>query len=114
MPHSNELPTDAAELVRVLSTIFPGFAVCSDDDEGPETFHSVFLFHFNPYFSRHVSEFTPKQLAKLGALLDSAYEAGGNLGNAVDTCFLEHTRQLKVNQQLRPYIKASGKQRNAA
>jgi hypothetical protein len=99
-------PASPSELVAALSGIFPTFAVQRDpDDEDDLTFHGVFLFAFNPFFGKHIGEFTSQQLRAFSQLLARCLAVPGSLANAVDTCFLEHTRQIKVNRQLNGFLK---------
>jgi hypothetical protein len=100
------VPESPADLVAALAAIFPAFSVQRDpEDEDELTYHSVFLFYFNPFFGKHAHEFTRKQLTAFSQLLARSLAASGSLSNAVDTCFLEHTGQMNVRQQLGPYLK---------
>lgn len=99
------LPTSPAELEFQLASIFPTFSVKLDvDEEYPAKYHSVLLFHFNPFFGKYVETFAPKQLKAFAELVTRCRAAPGALENAFDTCFLEHTKQMKVNKHLGKYL----------
>jgi hypothetical protein len=82
------------------------------DELGEETFHSI-VMAFAPYFARATDQWTDRQLRWLGALVVAAMAESGKLGNAWDTCFLEHARQLKVNRQLAPWLASARAKRGA-
>jgi hypothetical protein len=97
-------PASPAELLTELREIFPTFSPQLDTEEEAElTYHAIFLFEFNPFFGGHIDEFTPRQLKAFARLLARSSSVPGSLENAVDTCFLEHTRQMKVNRELAKY-----------
>lgn len=100
------MPRTPLELAAELTVIFPDFHVELDpDEEHPQSFHSVLLFHFNPFFGRHADEFTPKQLKALAQLVTRCCAAPGDLANAWDTCFLEHSRQMHANRRIAKYLR---------
>jgi len=100
------LPTSPSELAAQLSAIFPSFHVELDEDEEyPDSFHSVLLFHFNSFFGKNVSEFTPKQFKAFAQLVARCCATPSRLENAWDTCFLEHTKQMRVNKQIGKYLR---------
>lgn len=104
----NSCPATPPELIAALTEIFPTFVAHCEADEGEmETYHSVFLSEFNPYFAKHASEFKEKQLKMFSRLLATCLEAQGSLQNAVETCFLEHLHQMEVARYVRPYLKAA-------
>lgn len=100
------LPKTPPELASQLSAIFPTFQVKLDpDEEYPHSFHSVLLFHFNSFFGGNVDEFTPKQLKDFAQLVARCCATPSDLENAWDTCFLEHTKQMRVNKQIGKYLR---------
>lgn len=100
------LPTTPPELAAQLADIFPAFHVELDlDEEYPHSFHSVLLFHFNTFFGRNVNEFTPRQLKAFAQLVVRCCATPGDLENAWDTCFLEHSKQMRVNKQIGKYLR---------
>ena len=104
------LPTTAAELESTLVGIFSSFAtelakVEADPPEfGERTLYAV-LLDFAPYFARHAKSFSEHQLEGFGHFLHAALQTGGQLENALSTCFLEHAHQLKVSKQLRQALR---------
>lgn len=105
-----------------LCEIFPTFRVFWYDDERPaeeglvdgvhyEWTHHEVLTEFLTFFSQNHEAFTEKQLHQFGAWIDEAISAPTTLGNAVSTCFLEHTRQTKINRVLAPYLSREAKRR---
>ena len=83
--------------------------------EEPEdlTIHRVMSL-FAQYFGANGSRFSEKQLRRLGEWLSSSVSVPCELENAVSTCFLEHTRQLKVNRLLAPYLSKVAKEKSHA
>jgi hypothetical protein len=55
-----------------------------------------FLMHF----AKKHSFFTERQLRRFGDWISKAVAVDGDIENAVSTCFLEHTRQVKINECL--------------
>ncbi|PTT82963.1 hypothetical protein DBR42_16310 [Pelomonas sp. HMWF004] len=101
-------PATPPELVTALADIFPTFMVYREADEGEvKTYHSIFLFDFNPYFAKHAPEFTEKQLKIFSQLLAKCIDAQGSLQSAVETCFLEHAHQMGFARYVRPYLKSA-------
>ncbi len=103
------------ETLRQLVELFPGFEERWKVENAPpedglvdgvyyEWTHHRVMAEFLEYFSKHHDASTEKQLKLLAAWVNSAVEAEGPLENAVSTCFLEHSRQLKVNRVLAPYL----------
>ena len=72
------------------------------------------MFEFADYFARNYNAFSEKQLQQLGIWINDSVVASGNLENAVSTCFLEHSRQLKVNRVLAPYLSTFAKGKSHA
>ena len=100
-------PASLDEFIAELVAIFPDFAKRIEPLENDEelSYHSLLLFVFNPFFAKHIEEFTPKQLKRFAELVVRCVNAPGPVENALDTCFLEHTRQMKVNKQLNAYLR---------
>ncbi|MBG9390086.1 hypothetical protein [Caenimonas aquaedulcis] len=97
-------PSSPSEFLSELNAIFPAFAPQTEPEEEAElTYHAIFLFHFNPFFGENFEKFTPEQLKAFARLLARSSVVPGSLENAVDTCFLEHTRQMKVSRELAKY-----------
>lgn len=85
------------------------------EGEEPEelNLHRVMIL-FAQYFGANGHRFSEKQLRLLGEWLSSAVSVPGEFENAVSTCFLEHTRQLKVNRLLAPYLSKLAKEKSHA
>ncbi len=103
------------ETLRQLVELFPGFEESWKAESAPpedglvdgvyyEWTHHRVIAEFLQYFSKHQVAVTEKQLKHFAAWVNSAVETEGPLENAVSTCFLEHSRQLKINQVLAPYL----------
>jgi hypothetical protein len=109
-PSVNAVPRTPEELQEALIAIFPSFSFVADEQapsdlvfEPPVTFHRVML-EFASFFGNGINSFSNKQLQEFAELLVRAIKEPGRLENAIDTCFLEHTRQTKVNRQLAPWL----------
>ena len=106
-------PQTPRELFELLDQLFPGFG--ADAEEGHSsgrgdelTFHAI-LMDFAPFFARHVTSFTEKQLKALAEIVNVAAESAGPLANAFDTCFFEGLRRPPVAKVLRPFLSAKAK-----
>ena len=60
------------------------------------------MSEFAVFFGRHADSSSERQLQRLCEFVVRAVADGSVLENAVSTCFLEHTRQIKVNRVLGP------------
>jgi hypothetical protein len=106
------LPTSAEELVAQLASIFPGFRFQPVDE--PEcwmapNFHSV-MREFLSYFATTAPTATERQLKNLSQLIVAASISEGDLENAIDTCFLEHLRQVDAEKYLRRFLAEARRQ----
>jgi hypothetical protein len=112
MPEEIALPQSAEELLERLFVIFPQYRQRYDGpihDEEP-TFHSVLIgFGWFP-----LSTCSETQLREFGTLASAAVERGGPLGNAFETCVLEHLRQKNAEQALRPFLSKTARERTKA
>jgi hypothetical protein len=104
------VPASPSELADELASVFPGFHVPAEEGDGEASYHSV-MREFASYFGRNASESSQKQLRACAELLVRCSAAPGDLENAMDTCFLEHTRQLRVDRELNPHLKEARKGR---
>jgi hypothetical protein len=103
------------EVLEQLIAVFPTFAKWREDEgytSEPPTYHQIML-GFCQFFGGGVEGFTEQQLRRFAKWVNEAVLDDGPLENAVSTCFLEHTRQIKVNRVLAPYLSrvAKGKSR---
>jgi hypothetical protein len=108
-------PRSPIELSDALAAIFPslprdfgssGESVLADADP---TFHSV-LREFAYFFAKDLNQFSDRQLRRFADLVARSVASSGTLGNAFDTAFLEHTRQIGVDSRLRPFLAAAMKE----
>jgi hypothetical protein len=58
--------------------------------------------------------FTERQLRRFGDWISKAVAVDGDIENAVSTCFIEHTRQVKINRVLAPYLSPVAKAKSRA
>jgi len=110
---SNRTFNSPRELVNQLIDILP--ALAKEWNEGEVfsanrecTYHVVFL-SFGPKSLRLLDAATTKQIKEFCVLINYAVEKGGELENAVSTCFLEHASQIGVRKMLKPYLSAKAK-----
>jgi hypothetical protein len=101
------LPTSPRELLSLLGSIYPDFVADAQRDSASEfqaepiSFHGL-MSEFAAFFGRHADSSSDRQLQRLCEFVVRAVAHGGVIENAVSTCFLEHTRQIKVNRALGP------------
>jgi hypothetical protein len=114
MRKSPVLPKSADELLEQLFTMFPEYraSYSGPKHDSAASFHSV-LINFSTAFGRLASTSSEKQLRSFGALVSAALEAGGALGNAFDTCLLEHLHQIRA-VQLRKCLTKSAREKTKA
>jgi hypothetical protein len=99
-------PSTPEALLEELFAIFPEYRVAYNGpihDDTP-TYHSV-LMAFTPFFGGHIGSISEQQLRRFGELVNVAKVAGGSLGNAFDTCLLEHLHQIRALRIFRPYVR---------
>jgi hypothetical protein len=106
-------PPEPMQLLRSIQGIFPQFGEEEDvvedvRDAGDIGLHCV-MGHFVDFFVENHSQFTDRQLASLGELLNEAVAVNDNLENAVATCMLEHLRQINGYKALSPYLSQTAK-----
>jgi hypothetical protein len=105
-----------------LCAICPAFeAVWAEEGAPPEdglvegvhykwSHHSI-MSDFLEFFAKNHAAFTGKQLQAVGKWINDAVLAGGDLENAISTCFLEHATQVRINRILQPYLSPEAKRR---
>ena len=95
-----------------LQQLLPGFDhPWEEDDQWPglgRSFHAVAL-DLTDYFPAHCLSLTERQLLAFAAWINGMVGAGGDLENAVATCFLEHSGQIGVYKVLAPHLTALAK-----
>jgi hypothetical protein len=94
------------ETIAFLIGLDPPFEAELEIEDPEELNHHRVMMIFAPYFAANQHLFSVKQLRRLGEWINAAVSMGGELENAVSTCFLEHARQLKINRTLAPYLSA--------
>jgi len=92
------------DLVDHLVGIFPAFVHEWDEGEafgysGGDSFHAVFLT-FVPKCHEFLERATPNQTKEFCRLINHLVERGGDLCNAISTCFLEHASQIGIGKTL--------------
>lgn len=112
-PNSDSLQSTTKFLVG-LDPAFQHYLDMEEMEEAEElTLHHV-MHLFAEYFGRNSIHFSTKQLHDLGEWINSAVSVPGELENAVSTCFLEHTHQIKVNKLIAPYLSKLAKEKSRA
>lgn len=106
-------PESTLEFLVALDPQF-GIAWKSDEPESEDLNYHHIMRMFAEHFARSSASYSEEQLRGLGDWLSEAVASGGVLENAVSTCLLEHSRQLKVNRVLAPYLSKAAKERTHA
>jgi hypothetical protein len=106
--------SSAKDTMEFLVALDPAFETELEEESSDDLTHHRVMMLFADYFGANHRSFSEKQLRRLGEWLSSAVAAGGDIENAVSTCFLEHARQLKVNRTLAPYLSRLAKQKTHA
>ena len=102
------------EMIDFLVSLDPPFETELEAEALEELTHHQVMMIFARYFSSNQASFSTKQLRRFGEWLNASVAAGGVVENAVSTCLLEHSRQLKVNRILAPYLSPLAKARSHA
>ncbi|MCL2075269.1 MAG: hypothetical protein FWH15_02285 [Betaproteobacteria bacterium] len=102
-------PQSPEELNALLVAIFPTFSGSLEELESSDAYRNGVSFHalmieFTCFFSKGASSFSGRQLEQLSESLVLASRQPSPLENAINTCFLEHIRQIKVNKLLAPWL----------
>jgi hypothetical protein len=93
----------AARLLDALVAIFPAFRAEWEPGEDPTTFHEVIL-RFTPFFGPQATTAAPRELGRLGELINACVTSDGPLSNAVATCLLEHLHQIGAWRALKAHL----------
>jgi hypothetical protein len=107
--HSHIVLGSPRDTIQFLVSLDPAFETELEDEDLDSMNHHAVMALFAQYFGANVGGFTVNQLRRLGDWLSAAVAAGGDIENAVSTCFLEHAHQLKVNRILRPFLSKEAK-----
>lgn len=101
------------QVVERLIELFPAFEIEWDDGEGfgydgDYSYRSVFLT-FGPVSSTLLEAASDSTVRKFCDFVDHGVERGGDLENAISTCFLEHASRLGVASRIRRHLGAAAK-----
>ena len=114
---------DPSDALRELCTIAPGFKSWWDEEEAEDRMvdgvhsdltHHRLMIEFLDFFAKQHASFTAQQLRSLGTWVNQAVVVQDELGTAVATSFLQHSREVHVNKVLAPYLSAQAKGRSHA
>ena len=114
MPTPAKVPRTPAELKAALSAIFPALPRDFGDvgesvfEAASSTFPSV-LREFTEFFAREMDRFPDRQLRRLAELVVRSTAAPGPLADAMESCFLQTLRELRVDARLAPFLAAAAK-----
>jgi hypothetical protein len=105
-------PATPEEKLQQLQQLLPGLDhAWQDEDQWPglgRSFHAV-ARTLTDYLPARCDSLTKRQLRAFAAWINGMVQAGGDLANAVSTCFLEHTRQIGVYKMIAPHLPALAK-----
>ena len=106
------------EVLRYLCAVFPSFEKWWKDAEREPLdtkrgFHCI-MAELIQFFGMNHQTFSEKQLRRFGQWVNAAVLIEGPLENAISTCFLEHTRQVKINRVIAPYLSRAAKDKSHA
>lgn len=109
------------DTLRELCELFPAFESWWNDEETEdglvdgvhrELTHHRLMMEFLDFFGKHHGSCTVKQLRSLGNWVNHAVSVDGDLENAVSTCFLAHSHQVRVDRVLAPYLSRQAKEKS--
>ena len=103
-------------MLAQLQGIFPAFEHAWHEDEWPgmsRTYHGV-INELTGYFPSAACSISEHQFQEFASWLNGSVLVGGDVENAVSTCFLEHSHQLKVYALLAPHLSVLAKARTHA
>ena len=107
-------PRSPSELRKALAAIFP-MLPRDFGEQGESVFENAgptygsMLRDFAGFFAKNADQFSERQLARFAELVVRVKEVPGPLEDAVESCFLEPTRELKVHDRLEPFLAAAAK-----
>lgn len=107
-------PQSPQEAIAFLTELDPPFETELEDEDPAELNYHRIIRAFAVYFAANRSSFSPAAIRRLGNWINVSVEAGGEIENAISTCFLEHARQLGVNRVLAPYLSTNAKRKTHA
>ena len=107
-------PSSPSELRKALAAIFP-MLPRDFGEQGESVFESAgptydsMLRDFAQFFAKNADQLTERQLVRLAELVVRARATPGPLEDAMGTCFLDATRELRVHDRLEPFLAAAEK-----
>ncbi len=93
---------NSTKLKDKLCKLFPDFSDEFEDDE-ELSLHGVFL-RFSPVAYEYLSIASRKQMKEFCEIINEGVSSGGELENAISTCFLEHASQIGVRKLIKPFL----------
>lgn len=99
--------SDPEGLAHVLAKFFPMFSEELLDEEA-DSYHSVLML-FAPLSAQALELADERTIRRFCDLINQMVSAGGELENAVSTCFLEHASQIGVREIIRPFLNRDAK-----
>lgn len=91
-------------LAKRLTELFPAFSSEIEGDTS-DTYHGVLLL-LTPVITGYLENSSERTIRKFCELVNYMAEAGGEKGNAIATCLLEHASQVKLRSIIRPHLGA--------
>jgi hypothetical protein len=91
--------------------VFPDYGFDQDENNRYGFGYHALLQDFISYFGGNNSKFTERQHRDFATFINVAVEAGGDLENAFDTCFLEHLIQCRARKPLSSFFSPAAKER---
>lgn len=101
-------PFEPADLAARLTELFPPFAAELVELDGPCTLHAVVL-RLTPRITGYLEVADPKKIKAFCELVNVMAQAGGDAGNAIATCLLEHASQVRVRKIIAPHLRSAAK-----
>jgi ATP/maltotriose-dependent transcriptional regulator MalT len=94
------------QLLRHLSQVFPDFKLEFDELDDPSqafTYHHL-MHDFLIYWGTCARTAADSQTVELARVINESVSLGGDIENAVDTCFLEHLSQVRGLKPIEKYL----------
>lgn len=94
------------QLLDHLSQVFPDFKLEFDELDDPSqgfTYHRLML-DFLVYWGAIARTATDSQIIELARIINESVNIGGDIENAIDTCFLEHLSQVRGLKPIERYL----------
>ena len=92
-----------AELLDAIGEVFPRLRAEFEDDEQPESFHTVVL-RLTPVVTHLLETANERERERFGAIVNEMVRLGGDHENAISTCLLEHASQVQCKRLMAPHL----------